>query len=135
MTTTTLATEALAVGRDVLDRLESAWNTADGTAFASAYAEDASFVTVRGEHIHGRAAIGAGHDQIFGTIYAGSVNRMELVRAEEVAAGVVLLVSLNTLTCPAGPLAGEHRAFSTNVVTRTHTGWSVLATSNCLVRA
>ena len=66
---------------EVLAHLEAAWNAGDGTAFGDRYTADASFVTVRGEHILGREAIGAGHAGIFSTIYAGSVNRMELVRA------------------------------------------------------
>jgi uncharacterized protein (TIGR02246 family) len=129
MTTTTVA-------REVLSRLETAWNTADGAAFGAVYTPDASFVTVRGEHIVGRAAIGAGHDGIFHSIYAGSVNRMELVRADEVADGVVVAVSINTLDCPAGPLAGRHQARSTSVLARTDADeWAVVSTHNTLVTA
>ena len=103
-------------------------------AFGRAYAPGASFVTVRGEHLVGNGAIGAGHAGIFSTIYAGSVNRMVLVRAEEIAVGVVLAVSLNTLDCPTGPLAGRHQAMSTSVVTRRPDGgWDVSATHNTLL--
>ena len=75
-----LATDPTSVAHQVLGRLEQAWNAGDGAAFGAAYASDASFVTIRGDHIVGSAAIGAGHAGIFRTIYAGSVNRMELVR-------------------------------------------------------
>ena len=44
-------------------------------------------MNIRGEHIVGSAAIGAGHAGIFTTIDAGSVDRMELVRAAEVSDG------------------------------------------------
>src|SRR3954451_22473699 len=88
---------AAAVAREVLGRLEAAWNSADGEAFGAEYAEDAAFVTVRGVHLTGAAAIAAGHANIFATIYAGSVNRMDLVRAEEIADGVVLAISVHTL--------------------------------------
>ena len=74
----------------MLDHLEAAWNSADGPAFGALYALDASFVNIRGEHIQGSAAIGAGHEGIFTTIYAGSTNRMELVSAEQLADGVEL---------------------------------------------
>ena len=100
------------VAVEVIARLETAWNAADGTAFGRAYAADASFVNIRGEHIVGSEAIGAGHDGIFHSIYAGSVNQMEVVSAEELATGVVLVVSRNTLDCPTGPLAGRHQAMS-----------------------
>ncbi len=122
--------------QEVLGRLETAWNAADGTAFGRAYAADASFVNIRGEHIVGSEAIGAGHDGIFHSIYAGSVNQMEVVSAEELAPGVVLVVSRNTLDCPTGPLAGRHQAMSSNVVVRGEDGtWLVAASHNTLVTA
>jgi uncharacterized protein (TIGR02246 family) len=134
MTTTTgPTTDPTAVAADVLNRLETAWNDADGTAFGEAYAPDASFVNIRGEHIVGSAAIGAGHGAIFSTIYAGSVNHMDLVRATEIHDGVVLAVSLNTLDCPTGPLAGRHQAMSTSVISRSGDAWQVVSSHNTLV--
>ena len=56
--------------------LESAWNAADGSGFAAAFAEDADFVNVMGHHAHGRDEIAAGHDAILATIYQGSRNRL-----------------------------------------------------------
>ncbi|WP_395696168.1 SgcJ/EcaC family oxidoreductase [Nocardioides sp.] len=137
MTTTPLTSTPAAVAHEVLGRLESAWNAGDGAAFGAVYAPDASFVTIRGEHVVGAEAIGAGHAGIFGSIYAGSVNRMELVRAVELADGVVLAVSVNTLDCPTGPLAGRHQAMSTSVVARSAeaAGWHVVSTHNTLVGA
>ncbi|MDE9367879.1 SgcJ/EcaC family oxidoreductase [Luteipulveratus sp. YIM 133132] len=126
------------VARHVLNRLESAWNEADGEAFGSCYAQDATFVTIRGERIVGRAAIAAGHAGIFSTIYAGSVNRMELVSATEIAGGVVLVDSVSTLDCPTGPLAGVHRARSTSVVLLPSDGAgspSIVSGHNTLVTA
>lgn len=122
----------------LLRHLEAAWNSADGAAFGALYASNASFVTIRGEHIHGSAAIGAGHHQIFTTIYAGSTNRMALVREEQISEGVVLAVSLNTLDCPAGPLAGRSQAMSTSVIIRSgvdHDAWRIVCTHNTMVTA
>jgi uncharacterized protein (TIGR02246 family) len=131
-------TDPKTVALEVLGRLEAAWNTADGRAYGHAYSADASFVNIRGEHIAGRDAIGAGHDGIFRTIYAGSRNEMALVRAEEIAEGVVLAVSVNTLDCPTGPLAGRHQALSTSVITRPGDAdgqWQIISTHNTLVTA
>lgn len=125
------------VALQMLRQLEAAWNSADGAAFGALYASDASFVTIRGEHVHGSAAIGAGHDGIFTTVYAGSTNRMELLRAAQVSEGVVLAVSLNTLECPTGPLAGRHQAMSTSVITRAGDNlgpWHIVSTHNTLVK-
>jgi uncharacterized protein (TIGR02246 family) len=133
---TTTPADLTSVAHQMLSRLEQAWNAGDGAAFGACYASDASFVTVRGDRIVGSAAIGAGHDGIFRSIYAGSVNRMELIETRPLAEGVVLVVSLNTLDVPAGPFAGRHQAFSTNVITRAADGaWSILSTHNTLVAA
>jgi uncharacterized protein (TIGR02246 family) len=129
-----LSTDPMSVAQGVFDRLETAWNAADGTAFGRAYTPDAPFVNIRGELIVGSDAIGAGHDGIFHSVYAGSVNQMEVVRAEELTEGVVLAISCNTLECPTGPLAGRHQAMSTNVVVRAGDGsWQVAASHNTLV--
>src|SRR5690348_16037234 len=84
------------IARDVLDRLEQAWNEGDGTAFGAPYREDASFVTIRGELAHGQE-IGAGHAQILGSIYAGSTNRMQLLEAQRVNDDVIIATSRNVL--------------------------------------
>lgn len=135
---THLSSDPTTVARAVLQDLETAWNAADGDAFGAVYTPDASFVTIRGEHIVGREGIAAGHAGIFGSIYAGSVNRMELVRTTELADGVVLALSANTLDVPAGPLAGRHQAMSTSIIVRQADGegsWLVVSTHNTLVRS
>ena len=132
-----LAAEPARIATDVLDRLERAWNQGDGLAFGAVYAPEATFVTIRGEHLAGADVIGQGHQGIFTSIYAGSVNRMRLIQATELASGVVLAFSENTLQCPKGPLVGTHRAMSTNVLTwrpDDHRRWHVIATHNTLER-
>ena len=127
-----MSTEQIA--RDVLARLEEAWNAGDGTAFGAPYRDDASFVTIRGELAHGQE-IGAGHAQIFTSIYAGSTNRMELLEAHRVDDDVIVATSRNTLDAPHGPLAGVHAAMSTSVLVRTEGEWRIAATHNTLVGA
>lgn len=121
MTSTALhspaTTDPDSVALQVLERLETAWNDADGEAFGSNYAPDASFVNIRGEHLIGRTAIAAGHAGILTTIYAGSVNRMRLLHATRISDDIVMAVSVNTLDCPSGPLAGVHQAMSTSIIT------------------
>jgi len=138
MTATHLSTDSKRVALEVLARLEAAWNDSDGAAFGASYAPYASFVNIRGEQFVGREAIGAGHAGIFATIYAGSVNRMALVRATEISEGVVLAVSVNTLDVPGGPLAGRHQAMSTSVIARPADGegpWLIVSSHNTLVTA
>ena len=59
----------------IVGQLEAAWNAMDGTAFAAPFADDADFVNIRGEHFRGRAAIAAGHVEIFRTIYNGKIEK------------------------------------------------------------
>lgn len=134
MSTTTTTVNASHVAAEMLGRLETAWNRGDGDAFGALYTPEASFVNIRGDRIVGSDAIGAGHAGIFATIYAGSVNRMRLLSADEIADGAVLAVSENTLDCPSGPLAGVHRAMSTSVLVREHASgaWRIVATHNTL---
>ena len=120
------------IARDVLARLESAWNAGDGTAFGAPYQPDASFVTIRGEMAHG-PAIGAGHAAIFATIYADSTNRMELLEAQRIGDDVIIATSRNTLEAPHGPLGGVHEAMSTSVLVRTGGEWRIASTQNTLV--
>jgi uncharacterized protein (TIGR02246 family) len=56
----------------VIEHLESAWNSADGAAYAAPFTPDADFVNIRGELHSGADAIGAGHQGIFDSIYKGS---------------------------------------------------------------
>jgi uncharacterized protein (TIGR02246 family) len=126
------------VAAEVLARLEQAWNAGDGEAFGALYADDATFVTIRGEWATGREAIAAGHAQIFRTIYAGSTNRMQLDTVRELGDGALVASATSTLTAPAGPLAGTHLARSTSVLVRdagSPVGWRVAATHNTLVAA
>jgi uncharacterized protein (TIGR02246 family) len=137
MTSAAVRHEPETIARTVLAALEAAWNDGDGDAYGALYAPDASFVTVRGDHAVGSRAIGEGHAQIFATIYADSVNRMELVQAQEIRPGMVLAVSVNTLRCPSGPLAGEHKAMSTSLIAAADqdSSWRVVATHNTLMAA
>ncbi len=123
------------VARDTLRHLEDAWNAGDGAAFGSCYAENATFVTIRGDYVVGRAAIADGHAAIFATTHAGSVNRMELLGCRELGDGVIVAVSRNTLAAPQGPLQGTHAALSTSVLVRAGGQWRVAATHNTLVGA
>ena len=56
----------------IANHLTQAWNAGDGQAFAQPFAENADFVTVFGELLHSRQAIGQGHDLILNTIFTGT---------------------------------------------------------------
>ena len=61
--------------KELLHRLELAWNAGDGEAFGSPMAEDADFVTIRGDHLRGRKAIVDSHRGIFSRSMQGATTR------------------------------------------------------------
>ena len=120
------------IAEPIVQRLEDAWNAADGAAFGAPFAPDADFVNVRGDH-HTGPAIAAGHQQIFDTIYAGSTVRYTLLDARELDDRVILAHIGATLSVPAGPLAGEMNALASIVLVEAGGEHRVAAFHNTLV--
>jgi uncharacterized protein (TIGR02246 family) len=119
----------------IVNQLEAAWNGMDGSAFAAPFAGDADFVTIRGEHFRGRSAIGAGHAAIFRTIYAGSTVRFTVESARLLRPDVALLHVRSVLNAPSGPLAGEHSACFSMVLTKERGSWEIAGFHNTLEAA
>lgn len=132
--TLTIDTDPTATATTALEQIEGAWNSADGSAFGAAFAEDAEFVDIRGTHHRGRMAIGGGHQAIFDSIYAGSVVRYELALAKAIAPGCVLAVATATLVCPSGPLEGTNHSRLTIVLSEDGGDWSIAGFHNTLVQ-
>jgi len=66
-----MANDELAI-RQLVKRLEAAWNAGDSVGIAAPFVDDAGFVNIMGEYYKGRAPIEAGHWQIFDTIHKGA---------------------------------------------------------------
>jgi uncharacterized protein (TIGR02246 family) len=130
-----LAPEDQAGLERIVNQLEAAWNGMDGSAFAAPFAGDADFVTIRGEHFRGRSAIAAGHAAIFRTIYAGSTVRFTVESARLLRPDVGLLHVRSVLNAPSGPLAGEHSACFSMVLTKERGGWEIAGFHNTLEAA
>ena len=118
---------------NIVNELESAWNAADGVAFARPFAEDADFVNIRGEHHRTREAIAKGHQGIFNSVYKGSVVRLQVAAVRTLAPTVLLAHVNSTLKVPVGPLAGEHSALFSLVLVRDQDNWPIAAFHNTLV--
>ena len=129
---TTLSDADRAAITAIINALETAWNTADGDAFAAPFTADADFVNVRAEHHRGRAAIVAGHNAILGSIYAGSVNRYEVASVRLLNADVALVHVNAALDVPAGPLAGHLKALFSAVLVRTAGTWEIASFHNTM---
>ena len=117
----------------IVATLEAAWNAGDARAFASQFAVDADFVNIRAEHFTGREAIAIGHEHIFRTIYAGSINRLTLESVRYVGVGVALAHVRAALEAPAGPMAGSNGAIFSLVLTCEAVGrWRIDSLHNTL---
>jgi uncharacterized protein (TIGR02246 family) len=121
------------IAGDFLARIEKAWNAADGAAFTEPFAENASFVDIRGQAHDGAAAISAGHQAIFDTIYRGSTVQYDLDMARELTESVLLTRANAMLTVPGGPLAGTHHSLLTTVLQRVDDEWVAVSFHNTLV--
>ena len=113
--------------------LEAAWNAADGAAFGAGFADDAVFVDVRGGRHRGRAAIAAGHQGIFDSIYRGSTVRYVVDSVDQLGPDVAVANADATLDCPTGPMAGTNHARFTAVLVRDGRTWQAAAFHNTLV--
>ena len=92
-----------------MERLERAWNSANGVAFGEPFSTDADFVAIRGDLHTGRDAIAEGHQQILDTIYAGSTARYEVLQARELDDRVILAHARCTVNAPGGPSQANSR--------------------------
>jgi uncharacterized protein (TIGR02246 family) len=125
--------DVAAIAQTIMQRLELAWNRADGAAFGEPFSAGADFVAIRGDLHTGRDAIAAGHQQLFDTIYAGGTVRYQVLQARELDDRVILAHARCTLNAPGGPLAGEHASTTTVVLLKHDDEYEITAFHNTLV--
>jgi uncharacterized protein (TIGR02246 family) len=129
-----MAAGAENVTNELIDRLEQAWNEADGRAFGEPFTADADFSDIRGEYHSGQEAIATGHQAIFDSIYkGGSSTQYKLIQARELSDDVILAHATGVLRAPSGPLAGEHGAVQSLVLVRGDEEWKIAGFHNTLV--
>ncbi len=128
-----MAAGAENIAKELIGRLERAWNEADGRAFGEPFIVDADFVDVRGEYHQGQDAIASGHQAIFDSVYKGSSIDYELMQAKELIDGVIVAHSTGVLRVPSGPLAGERSAVQSLVLVREGGEWKIAGFHNTFV--
>ena len=102
------------------------WANADAAVFASAFAEDVEFVTVRGEELFGRDAVEAVHESLFGTVYRDTRLTAEPGLIRPLADGLFLVHATSTVTPPG---IGTH---AQAIVARREGAWSIIAFHNMI---
>ena len=120
------------IATEIVSQLTLGWNHADGNEYAAPFAQDADFVTIRGEHFCTKQVIAVGHQQIFDTIYKGSVLHSELIQARLINESMIVAHSENTLNAPSGPLVGQHKATATLVIVKNNSRWQIESFHNTL---
>lgn len=95
--------------RHILDTQAAAWNRGDGDAWAASFADDATFINVRGQIVHGRAGIAALHRMILTGPYQGSHVEIRVRR--------ILPLSPDTALVETDHIVTSFRALPPGVVT------------------
>ncbi|GAB2689913.1 SgcJ/EcaC family oxidoreductase [Nocardia thraciensis] len=103
---------------DLEQRQWQAWERADGPGFAATFTEDADFVAVTGEHIHGRQAIAESMQQGFDTFMAGTrIQPAQDRRVRFLSSDLAIVISSGV--CVLRPGATDCRPQDLSIQTRT----------------
>lgn len=127
------SSDVVAAVEAIMQRLARAWNSADGSAFGEPFSPGADFAAIRGDLHTGREAIATGHQELLGTIYAGSTISYQVLRTRQLDDRVILAHVRAALSVPGGPLAGEHASTITVVLLKHGDGWEITAFHNTLI--
>jgi uncharacterized protein (TIGR02246 family) len=119
-----------ASAENIAGALTTAWNNADGKAFAAEFTADADFVNIFAMHGVGQEAIAQAHQTIFDTIYKGSTNRFTVKALRRLSDDIAIAHISAHLQVPSGPLAGELAALATAVMVRDGDAWRIAAFHN-----
>jgi uncharacterized protein (TIGR02246 family) len=126
--------------RHILDQQESAWNRGDGTAWATAFADDADFVNILGQSFPGRDAIAEQHRRILAGPFHGSHTTITVRQFTEIAPGVALIETMHEVTgykfLPPGiaPTAeGILKTRMTYVAVKRDASWWLIAAQNTAI--
>jgi uncharacterized protein (TIGR02246 family) len=107
-----------------------AWNRGDADRFASAFADDADFTSIRLDRISGRATIAAAHTRIFATIYKGTRITATLERVRPLREDLAVFDMDAHMTDAAGEPFGPKHAYAMAVAERQEDGWRIVAFQN-----
>jgi uncharacterized protein (TIGR02246 family) len=116
--------------RKLVLRMEEGWNRGSGRIFAEGFADDADYVVVNGMRLKGRAAIDAGHQRIFDTIYKES-RITSVIQSVRFLRGDVAVIHVQwRLTRRENEVMRDGNAMSSMVITKDGGRWAVAAFHN-----
>ena len=117
--------------RESVKQMETGWNTKSGALFAKPFAEDADYVVINGMYIKGRAAIEAGHQRIFDTIFKDTTISLTVKQIRFLRPDVAVVHVSGQRVGPTKDLTQD--AMITIVMTKQKNGWLIAAFQNTAV--
>ena len=117
--------------RESVKQMETGWNTKSGALFAKPFAEDADYVVINGSYIKGRAAIEAGHQRIFDTIYKDTTLSLTVKQIRFLRPDVAVVHVSGQRVGPTKDVVTD--AMITIVMTKQKDGWLIAAFQNTAV--
>ena len=117
--------------RESVKQMETGWNTKSGSLFAKPFAEDADYVVINGMYIKGRAAIEAGHQRIFDTIYKDTTLSLTVKQIRFLRPDVAVVHVSGQRVGPTKDVVND--AMITIVMTKQKDGWLIAAFQNTAV--
>jgi len=119
--------------RDIVAKLEAAWNVADSVAWANFFAEDVDFIHILGVHYTGRVAVETGHRMIWDTIYKGSTVKYVVEKVRPAGPDVAVVFVLGEMKFFDNGVERHIKARPTMTVERMEQGWQIVVFQNTLV--
>lgn len=119
--------------REIITKLESAWNRADSAAWAAMFAEDADFIHILGVHFTGRPAVEAGHRAIWDTIYKGSTVQYSIEKIRPIGSEVVAVFVLGALKFYDNGVERNIKARPTLTAQKLGGEWMIVSFQNTLI--
>lgn len=117
--------------RESVKQMETGWNTKSGALFSKPFAEDADYVVINGNYIKGRAAIEAGHQRIFDTIYKDTTLTLTVKQIRFLRPDVAVVHVSGQRVGPTKDVVND--AMITIVMTKQKDGWLIAAFQNTAV--
>jgi len=123
------------IAQNILNTLEKGWNNANGTEFATPFADTSEFVDIRGTLYPSatKQLLGEAHQGLFMSIYKESKIVYKLVQAILIDQNTIIANASTELDAPTGPLAGKNASTITMVITKSDNTWKIRAFHNTLV--
>lgn len=117
--------------REAVKQMETGWNTKSGALSAKAFAEDADYVVINGNHLKGRAAIESGHQRIFDTIYKDTTLSLAVQQIRFLRPDVAVVHVKGQRTSVTNER--NQGALITLVMTKEKSGWTIAAFQNTAI--